>query len=314
MQRPPATSRGGEATEATEATDPATATRRGRFDVYLMPMATLIVGLIVTGALVLVSHSQFVSNEKRLLALRVRDANAAVAGSLPSIQTPLASAAELADATNGNVAKFMRLAEPLVGAPGSGRAYNSLSLWRVNSLASGPVAVQGAAPVLAAQPSTAASFLASAARTPKLSVIGLLKVPAPRLGYAFANPGTTGGYVVYAESALPANRHSRLQSTSAFTGLDYALYLGAKQTPENLLVSNVTHFPLPSPSHAETVPFGNNALTLAMSSRVPLAGALPRDLPWIIAVLGTLLSIAAAALTLRLTPAPPQRRGPRGPS
>ena len=308
MQRPPATSRGGEATEATEATDPATATatRRGGFDVYLMPMATLIVGLIVTGALVLVSHSQFVSNEKRLLALRVHDANAAVTGALSGVQTPLVSAAEVADATNGNMAKFKRFAAPLVGAVGSGRAYNSLSLWRVNSLASGPVAVQGVPPVLAAQPSIAASFLASAARSPKLSVIGLLKVPAPRLGYAFANPGTTGGYVVYAESALPANRHSRLQSTSAFTGLEYALYLGAKQSPENLLVSNVTHFPLRPPSHAETVPFGNNALTLAMSSPAPLAGALPRDLPWIIAVLGTLLSIAAAALTLRLSQ---RRRG-----
>ncbi len=302
------TSHGGEATEATEA---GTATRRGGFDVYWMPLATLVVGLIVTGALVIVSHSQFVSNEKRLLALRVRDANAAVGGTLSGVQTPLVSAAELADATNGNVAKFMRFAAPLVGAPGSGHAYNSLSLWRVNSLASGPVAVQGAAPVLAAHPSTAAAFLAAAARSPKLSVIGLLKVPAPRLGYAFANPGTTGGYVVYAENALPANRHSRLQSTSAFAGLDYALYLGAMQTPENLLVSNVTHFPLPSPSHAETVPFGNNALTLAMSSRAPLAGSLPRDLPWIIAVVGTLLSIAAAALTLRLTQ---RRRGAEDPA
>lgn len=150
MQRPPATSRGGEATEATEATDPATATatRRGGFDVYLMPMATLIVGLIVTGALVLVSHSQFVSNEKRLLALRVHDANAAVTGALSGVQTPLVSAAEVADATNGNMAKFKRFAAPLVGAVGSGRAYNSLSLWRVNSLASGPVAVQGVPPVL----------------------------------------------------------------------------------------------------------------------------------------------------------------------
>jgi serine phosphatase RsbU (regulator of sigma subunit) len=286
---------------AAEAADSAEATRRGGFDAYWLPVATLIVGLVVTGALVLVSHSQFTSNEKRLLTLRVRDAAAAVSGALSGVQTPLVSAAELADATNGDMAKFKRLAAPLVGAPGTGHAYISLSLWRVNSLGSGPVAVQGAAPVLAAQPSSAAAFLASAARSPKLSVIGLLKVPAPRLGYAFANPGTPGAFVVYAENALPANRHSRLQSTSAFAGLDYALYLGTKQTPANLLVSNVTHFPLPSPSHAETVPFGNNAITLAMSSRVPLAGALPRDLPWIIAVLGTLLSIAAAALTLRLT-------------
>jgi serine phosphatase RsbU (regulator of sigma subunit) len=298
LQRPPLTSRRGEAVEAGET---AVVRRRGRLDVYWLPAVTLIVGLIVTGALVLVSHAQYQSNEKRLLALRVRDAGAAVSSALSGIQLPLVSAAELADATNGNVAKFKAFAAPLVGAPGSGRAFNSLSLWRANSPASGPVAVQGAAPVLAAQPSVATSFLAAAARSPKLSVIGLLKVPQPRLGYALANPSATGGYVVYAENALPASRHSRLQRTSAFAGLDYALYLGTGQNHANLLVSNVTHFPLPAPSHAETVPFGNNSLTLAMSSRVPLAGSLPRDLPWIIAGLGILLSLAAAALTLRLT-------------
>jgi serine phosphatase RsbU (regulator of sigma subunit) len=38
-----------------------------------------------------------------------------------------------------------------------------------------------------------------------------------------------------------------------------------------------------------------------MSSHVPLAGSLPQRLPWIIALLGTLLSIAAAVMTFRLT-------------
>src|SRR6185437_12643526 len=41
-------------------------------------------------------------------------------------------------------------------------------------------------------------------------------------------------------------------------------------------------------------------------SRVPLAGTLPKDLPWIIAVLGSLLTIAATLMTLRLTQ---RRRG-----
>ena len=38
-----------------------------------------------------------------------------------------------------------------------------------------------------------------------------------------------------------------------------------------------------------------------MSSRVSLAGSLPRDLPWLIGIIGVLLSVAAALLTLRLT-------------
>ncbi|MGZ4243711.1 MAG: PP2C family protein-serine/threonine phosphatase [Solirubrobacteraceae bacterium] len=298
VQRPPVTSRGGEAAQPVDAT---TVARPRSLGVYWLPAITLIIGLIVTGALVVVSHSQYVSNEKRVLKLRVRDAGALVVGALPGVQTPLASAAELADATHGNVAKFKAFAAPYVGSAGSAHQYVSLSLWRISSLASGPVAVQGAAPVLAAQPGTASAFLAAAARSPKLSGIGLLRVPAPRLGYAYANPDASGGYVVYGESALPASRRSRLQDTSAFAGLDYALYLGHKQAPSQLLVTNVGHFPLPSPSAADTVDFGNSAFTLAMSSRAPLTGSLPRDLPWIIAVLGVLLSLAAATLTLRLT-------------
>ena len=298
VQRPVVTSRGGEATQPADSAD---AAGRRLHGVYWLPALTLIIGLIVTGALVIVSHSQYVANEKRVLTLRVRDAAALVTGALPSVQTPLASGAELADATSGNVAKFKRFAAPYAGPAASGHPYVSLSLWRVNSLASGPVAVQGVAPVLAAQPGVASSFLSAAARSPKLGVIGLLRVPAPRLGYAYANPGASGGYVVYAESALPANRRSRLQSTSAFAGLDYALYLGRRQTPQSLLVTNVTHFPLPAPSHAATVDFGNNAFTLAMSSRAPLTGSLPRDLPWIIAILGVLLSVSAATLMLRLS-------------
>jgi serine phosphatase RsbU (regulator of sigma subunit) len=263
-----------------------------------VPVATLVIGLVVTLALVLVSHAQYTSNEKRLLKLRVHDAGALVTAAVPSTVTPLASAAELADATNGNVAKFKTLVMPYGGAA---RQFASISLWKLSALNAGPVAVVGVAPKLAASPSTAATFLAKAARTPELSVTGLLSAPDPRLGYAYATPGGSGDYVVYAESPLPANRRSKLQSRSAFTNLDYAIYLGAGQHPAQLLVTNRTRFPLPSPSVAETLAFGNNDLTVAMSSRVPLAGSLPQNLPWIIAVVGTLLSAAAAFMTLRLT-------------
>ena len=66
---------------------------------------------------------------------------------------------------------------------------------------------------------------------PQLSVIGLLQGPQPRLGYAFTSPGLTGHFVVYGESALPASRHSKFQSTSSFADLNYALYLGTSQNP-----------------------------------------------------------------------------------
>ncbi len=271
--------------------------------VYWLPVATLIIGLVVTGVLVVVSHSQYVSNEKRLLGLRVKDAASLLAESLPATEASMAAAAQQADDTHGNVQRFEQLVTPQVGTKPN--QWRTLSLWKAGALGNGPLAVVGVAPKLAASPAVASRFLGAAAHSPTLNVIGLLKAPSLRIGYAFANPTQPGGYVVYGERPLPANRQSRLQSTSQFAGLDYAVFLG-KPSEQNLLVTDRARLPLPSPSATESVAYGNTKLTLAMSSRVPLAGTLPKDLPWIIAVLGSLLTIAAALMTLRLTQ---RRRG-----
>jgi len=271
----------------------------GRRSLLWLPVAALIIGLIVTAALALVSHSQYTSNEKRLLKLRVRDAGALIAGALPSVQTPLASSAELADATNGNPEKFKRFIAPYVGHT-PGRTFATVSLWRLSSPQGGPVAVVGVPPKLALTPAAAMAFFAQVVRRPQLNVIGLLGAPDPRLGYAFATPGVPGGYVAYGENPLPASRRSRLASSSQFAGLHYALYLGRGQQPRKLLVTDGDRTPLPGHEATAIVPFGNSAFTLAMSAQGPLAGTLPRDLPWIIVGAGVLLTLAAAGLTLRL--------------
>jgi serine phosphatase RsbU (regulator of sigma subunit) len=269
-----------------------------------MPLATLAVGLAVTGTLALLSHAQYASSEKRLLRLRVGDAAALIAVALPGVQTPLASAAELADATGGDVRKFKHFIAPYVGT-GQGMEFASVSLWRLAAPQRGPVAVVGLAPVLG-RSGAAAAFFAQVVKRPELNVIGMLQSTTPRIGYAYATPGSPTGFVAYGESPLPVNRRSRLQSSNQFTGLDYAIYLGAGQQPQNLLVTSVAHPPLTRNPAAETVPFGTSAFTLAMSSRGSLAGALPEALPWIIAIAGALLALAGAVVTLRLVQ---RRRG-----
>jgi serine phosphatase RsbU (regulator of sigma subunit) len=261
-----------------------------------LPLATLAVGLAVTGTLALLSHAQYTSNEKRLLKLRVRDAAALIAVTLPGIQTPLASAAELADATGGDVRKFKRFIAPYVGI-GQGKLA-SVSLWRLASPQRGPLAVVGLAPVMGR--AGAAALFSQVLKRPELNVIGMLQSPTPRIGYAYATPGSPTGFVAYGESPLPVNRRSRLQSSNQFAGLDYAIYLGAGQQPQNLLVTSVARPPLTGNTAAETVPFGTSAFTLAMSSRGSLAGALPQALPWIIAIAGALLALAGAGVALRL--------------
>ena len=278
--------------------DDAASEPRRSLDLYWLPVATLLIGLLVTLVLVLVSQSQYTSNEKRLLNLRVRDAAALLGESVPGTTASLAAAAEQANFTNGSVARFRRLATPQVGAKPT--QFLSLSLWKVGALSQGPIAVVGPQPKLITTRGNAAGVLGGAGRTPIVNVIGLLQSPDPRLGYAYAN-SSSGPYLVYGERALPVDRRSRLASKNQFSGLDYAIFLGDKQTAQSLLVTSVKHLPLPSPSYAQTVPYGNNALTLAMSSRVALAGSLPKNLPWIIAVLGTVLAIAAGFVTLRLS-------------
>ena len=267
---------------------------RGGRSLLWLPAATLLVGLLVTAALTLISQDQYARNEKRLLHLRVRDAGALIAESLPGLQTPLASAAALADATNGNPQRFMRFAAAYVGR-GPGRLA-SLSLWKLSAPEKGPLAVIGLPPKLAQSQSVAAAFLAAAARHPELDVIGLLSGPDPRVGFAFAQPSVTGGYAVYGENRLPTSRRSRLQGSNQFAGLHYAIYLGADQDPGRLLVSDVARPPLPGRTDHVMVPFGSTAYTLAMSTERPLSGSLPQQLPWIIAIVGVLLSLAAAAV------------------
>jgi Stage II sporulation protein E (SpoIIE) len=258
-----------------------------------------VVGLIATGVLVWVSASTYTNNENRLLGLRVRDAGALITTALASVQTPLASAAALADATDGDVAKFKSFIAPSVGPQGQ-RTFVSVSLWRLGTGSVQRLAVVGEAPLLPASPSRTASFFMHAAQGGKLSVIGLLSSAQPRLGYAFTSPGLTGRYVAYAESALPASRRSRFQSTSAFADLDYALYLGRSQTGANLLVSDLRNLPIRGRHASIAIPFGDSSLTFVVTPRRPLGGTFAQRLPWLIAVMGLLLSFGAAALTARL--------------
>lgn len=265
---------------------------------YWLPVGTLLVGLLATALLALGSAEQFQRNENRLLKLRVRDASSLLTETLPDVQSSLAAAAELAGATNGDVQRFRTFVAPLVGAAPA-HHFVAVSLWHVSQPRRGPLTVVGLAPKLATG-SDAAAFFAGAARSPKLSVIGLLQEPGPRLGYAVISRAG-GGFVAYGESAIPADRRARVASNSAFSDLDYVIYLGSAQRPQNLLVTSVSHLPFTGRHAADTVPFGNTALTIVMSPREPLSGTLSEWLPWIIAGGGLLITLAFTAAAVSIT-------------
>jgi serine phosphatase RsbU (regulator of sigma subunit)/predicted small integral membrane protein len=289
-------------TEAIETGGDAQASRRPRAWQawpYWVAVAVCAIGLIVTGVLVWISASTYTNNENRLLSLRARDAGTLLTGALPTLQIPLASAAALADATDGDVGKFRSFIGPSVGPQGKAQ-FVSVSLWRLSAGGPTQLATVGVAPVLASSPARLASFVAHARHGGQLRVIGLLDSPQPRLGYTFTSPGLTGRYVAYAESALPTNRRSRFQRSSSFADLDYALYLGRAQTAANLLVTDLTRLPIRARHASVTIPFGDTVLTFVVTPRRPLAGAFAQRLPWLVAIAGLLLSLGAAGLAARL--------------
>jgi serine phosphatase RsbU (regulator of sigma subunit) len=135
----------------------------------------------------------------------------------------------------------------------------------------------------------------------QLGVLPLLSGAQPRLGYAVAPFGDRSRFVVYAESALPANRTQVQQPSSAFSDLDYAVYVGKSERPANLLVASTADLPLAGRRDSGPVPFGDTQLTLVMSPRTHLSGTFASWLMWIVLIGGTVLTLGAVAMTERLS-------------
>lgn len=260
-------------------------------------VAALLTGLVVTAALALTSVTVYNHNERRLLNLRVRELSLVLAATAPSIQTPLASAAELANATGGSARKFQAFMAPYVGP---GRQFSSVSLWPLGTSHLAPSTVLGSTPVLASMPERARQFFTHSTRPGVLNLTSFLDSPHPALGFDFSADGRAHGFAVYAENPLPANRRSKLEKNSAFYDLNYALYLGRSKRTSDVLVSSLKHLPITGRQASDVVPFGAGVFTIVVSPNGSLGGAFFERLPWIIALVGLFVSLAAALMTDRL--------------
>jgi serine phosphatase RsbU (regulator of sigma subunit) len=259
----------------------------------------LIVGLVLTGVLVIGAARIHGSNEKRLLRQRVREAGTVIGSAVPTVQTPLSSAAVLAEATNGSATDFRNYWSPIIA---TGRPFTSVSLWPAQSAQPRPIAVVGTQPELASLPAGAIKqYFAGAVGKPTFAVENLFNAPDRRLGYALTAPTPTARYVVYGESALPKSRQARIASNSAFSDVNYALYIGDKIDTDQLLASSTGGALLHGRRASTTVPYGNSQILLVLSPRGELGGALLARLPWILAIFGVVLSLGAALLVEVIT-------------
>lgn len=273
---------------------------RGRFErwSYNWVSVVVVVGLLCTAALAIVSAQMASSNEQHLLRLRSKEVASALTSALPDIETPLGAVVALADTTDAGPAKLKQFAAPYVGT-GPGHLFTSISIWRIGHLNAGPVVVIGTNPELPSAKGGALAVLRAATQRSGLTVRGLLHAAHPRIAYAYAG-SQPGAFIVEAEQALAASRYTRLPANSAYSNVDVAVYIAKHPRPSRLLLSTVRKLPLPGEHATAAVPFGSETLTVVVSARQPLGGSLPEVLPWLITVLGLLLTAAAAALTARL--------------
>ncbi len=259
-----------------------------------LPAVVCLAVLLITGALTALSFVLYQNNEDRLLRLRAREIGLVLQEAIVDIQTPLASAAALADATAGNVTRFKAFA---AGYGGPGKQFASVSLWARDG--SVPLAVVGSTPELASSPAEVHRFLARVGRRHTVSVMLLAAPNSLRLGYGYRQ--ATGGYIAYGESLLsPTRRAVATPASSPFSDVHYALYLGRRQTAPTLLTTDLPSLPPSGRSAMSVVGFGDSALTLVVTPRGSLGGAFFELLPWIIAGIGTLLALTAGLTTDRL--------------
>jgi serine phosphatase RsbU (regulator of sigma subunit) len=256
-----------------------------------------LLGVAVTAAFALTSLALYDHNESHLLRLRARQVGSVLTAAVPAIQSTLASAAELADATGGNAEKFRLFMAPYAGP---GRQFASASLWPLQASKLAPTVVVGTAPLLASLPNQAHSLFAHAEHSRLLNTTGILGSAHPSVGFEFSTPGVERGFAVYVENRLPKDRRSALAGNSAFSDLNYALYLGRSRSQKNLLVTSLHRFPIRGRQASDVVPFGDSAFTLVVTPSGPLGGTFFENLPWIIVIVGVLISLAAAAMADRL--------------
>ncbi|HTL84409.1 MAG TPA: PP2C family protein-serine/threonine phosphatase [Acidimicrobiia bacterium] len=253
-------------------------------------LVVLLIGLGITGVLAAGAHQVHESNEDRLLHQRLQEVGTLLSSSVPNVQTPLSSAATLAQETHGDSATFRRVVDPLL-APG--RPFVSVSLWPPDG--SQPVVLAGA-PSTAPSDRLRALFARARAHPKTLAVEDLLDTPSRGIGYAYSD-GPDKDYVVYAEAQLPQNRRSNLQSNSAFADLGYALYLGDKARSDHLIASSADDkLPLSGRHDSVTVPFGDSSLHIVMKPHKDLGGTLLQRLWWILALGGLVLTLITTAL------------------
>ncbi len=260
----------------------------------------VLIGVVVTGALVIGARNVHENNEQRLLRQRVREVGAVLSAAIPSLQASLSSIATLAAVTHADRATFDDVTRPIVTAK---QPFDSVGLWeRRPGGGYRRVLHVGKASELQTLPAARRNALLGRAQgKPTFAVVDLLGGPRRRLGYAYAGAAPDAPYVVYGERTLARSRKATVAKDSAFSDLDYALFVGTKPLDGQLIASSTGAAGLVGHTGSMAVPFGDSHLLIVIAPRNELGGSLLASLPWILGAFGALCTAAAAFTVWRLS-------------
>jgi serine phosphatase RsbU (regulator of sigma subunit) len=262
-----------------------------------VPLIVLVVGLVITLALVLVAWALNDHNQSRLLGLEAKQAGTVIAAAVPGTQTPLEVATQVARTSGGATSAFEQYMTTQVGP---GKQFTAASLWRGTGAGARPLASVGSSELLTTRSVEARDLVARSFGSSTFVVSEFQDGRQLSLGFALATPGSGPRFAVYAERPLPADRKAAVAQNSAFSDLSYAIYLGGTTTPSHLLTTDFDRLPVSGRHATVREPFGDSQLTLVVAAQSQLTGTLSSWLPWIFAVMGIVLSVSAALITERL--------------
>ena len=270
--------------------DVARAMKESRLTRSLRPQSIVValVGLGLTGLLTWAAAMANENDSNRVLQLQVRQVASTLSTALPSVESQMADALTVATTTNSPSA-FQTFVSGKIQPAG---LFASVSLWQRTAAGTTLVTNEGAEPQLV-RDGNADTFFGHVQISPRLQVTGILDGSPPRLGYAdaAANPD---GYIVYAESLLPAGRKITVPKSSPFGQLNYAVYLGPHVNQAQLIGASVPT-PIQGMRATASVPFGDTTITVVGTPNGSLTGTLSSSLPWIVLAAGTVLSLGSAA-------------------
>jgi Stage II sporulation protein E (SpoIIE) len=264
--------------------------KESRLTPSLRPQSIVVavVGLGLTGLLTWAAAMANQNDSNSVLQLQVRQVASTLSTALPSVESQLADALTVATTTNSPSA-FQTFVSGKIQPAGY---FASVSLWQRTATGATLVVSEGAEPQLVLD-GGADAFFAHLRVSPQLQVTGILGGSPPRIGYADA-AANSYGYIVYAESLLPAGRKITVPSSSPFGQLNYAVYLGHHETEAQLIGASVPT-PIQGMRATASVPFGDTTITVVGTPNGSLTGTLSSSLPWIVLAAGTVLSLGSAA-------------------